>query len=337
MKIRKNPEEKEQIMSDIQPMEYDELYDYADQCAQDRRYDEALEIYNRLHRDRPDNDSLLLSIAWVYRDRGDVEQAFGYLEELLEKELARNIFTGFAFDELVKMYREMEEYEKLVMLCELAVAKYPHDPALLRTLGDSCLRSGRWDRALEVFSTLTDMDSKMSVYFMNRGLAAVGAGKYNDAEADCVTAIQLEPEDAAMIYDRFATAFEEADQAERALALRKKAVESSGNNPHFYCGLGDLYLSQGRIEEARNAYEEACRIIPASRGSLCNRLANMMIKTGFIAEAIEEFENALEADPANPFYYLSLIGCCEAIGDQEGVRKFRELGRLRGALPAEKD
>jgi len=316
-----------------QPLEYDKLYDYADLCAKEGRHEEALAVYKELRRLKPDNDSLLLSIAWVYIDMGEKERALEYLEQLLEKELSRNIFTGFAFDEMVKMYRDIKEYDKLIMLCERAVDVYPHDPTLLATLGESCLKSGNCKRAFEVFSMLTDIDPDMSLYFMNRGIAAVEMGDYEKAEESVSLAIQKEPEDGAMIYDHLAGAYEKAGQHERAIQARMQAIERDRDNPYYHCGLGDLYLKLGRLDDAREAYEEACRISPVSRGTFRNRLAIMMIKAGFIVEAAEEFEKAIEIDPANPFYYLGLIGCLEAMGDEKGARKFKELGRRRGVLP----
>lgn len=319
-------------MAEYEPLEYNELYDYADLCARDGRHDEALAIYEKLYLEKPDNDSLLLSIAWVHIDMGNRQEALSRLEQLLEKELARNIFTGFAFDEMVKMYREIKEYDKLILLCERAVSIYPDDPALLSTLGDACLRSERWERALEVFTVLVQIDPTMSLYFMNRGLAALGAGSYEEAEAAVAEAIRLEPEDAAMIHDRLAAAFEGAGDIERALASRRKAIESDRSNPYYHCGLGDLYLAAGRLEDARSAYDEACRIIPSSTASLRNRLANQMLKAGLVSDAMTEFEKAIDADKDNPFYYISLIACCRATGDDERAQAVMKRGRSRGVL-----
>jgi tetratricopeptide (TPR) repeat protein len=320
-------------MAGMQSPEYNDLYDYADYCVRDGRHEEALALYEKLLEISPGNDSLLFSIAWVYRDMGDTDKALEWLERLLERELARNVFTGFAYDELVKTYREMGEYGKLVQLCERAAEVYPDETALLATLGDACLRSGRHERAFQVFSTLVEMEADMPLYHLNRGVAAVGLGRYQTAEQSCAEAVRLEPGDGPMVYDRLAAAYEEAECWDRAETSRRRSIDVDRDNPLYRCSLGDLYLRQGKIEDARNVYDEACGIDPSSRGAFRNRLANMMIREGLVREAIDEFEKAVSADPHNPFYYLSLIVCCEQVGDKDRAARFRDRGRLEGVLP----
>lgn len=320
-------------MKENNPSEYNDLYDYADSCARDGRHGEALEIYEKLFSMNPGDDSLLLSIAWVHKDSGDSGKAMHYLERILEKELARKVFTGFAYDELVRMYREMGEYEKLVLLCERAVTVYPDDPALLDTLGSACLRSGRADRSFEVFSRLVEMDPRAPAFHLNRACAAVAAGEYGEAESSCAAARDLEPEDGHLFYDRLARCYTDAGQYERAEKAQNRAIELCRDNPLYYCGLGEIELKRGRTAEARKAFEEACREDPSSRGAFHNRLANMMLREGLITEAVEELEKAIEAEPANPFYYITLIACCDHLGESGRADRYRELARRAGVLP----
>ncbi|MEA1970727.1 MAG: tetratricopeptide repeat protein, partial [Thermodesulfobacteriota bacterium] len=105
--------------------EIGEFYDLADQRMRDGRYEEAIELYHRLEEINPEDDSIVMSLAWAYRDSGRLSDAVLCLERLLEKELKRKIFTGFAFDELVKIYRNEGNYKRLVVICEAAVAAQP--------------------------------------------------------------------------------------------------------------------------------------------------------------------------------------------------------------------
>ncbi|MCK9527778.1 MAG: tetratricopeptide repeat protein [Syntrophales bacterium] len=322
-------------MSMGDPSEYNTLYDYADSCAGDGRHEEALKIYEKLLAANPGDDSLLLSIAWVHKDSGDTEKALHCLQQVLEKELARKVFTGFAYDELVRMYREMGEYDRLVLLCERAATIYPDDTALLDTLGSACLKSGRAERALAIFSRLVEMDPEAPVYHMNRACAAVAAGQYDEAESSCAAAFALEPEDGRLFYGRLAMSYKDTEQYGRAEKAQNRALELCPGNPLYHCGLGEIMLKQGKIDEARGAFEDACRADPASRAGFHNRLANMMLREGYVTEAADEFEKAIAADPGNPFYYITLIACCDRLGEHERADRYRDRGRREGVLPDE--
>ncbi|MDD5475810.1 MAG: tetratricopeptide repeat protein [Syntrophales bacterium] len=323
-------------MTGYRTPEYNDLYDYADRCASEGRHGEALEIYEKLSQINPGDDSLLLSIAWVHRDSGNIEKALQYLEQILEKELSRKVFTGFAYDELVRFYRETGEDEKLIFLCERAASAYPNDPSLLATLGKACLRSGKADRAFQVFSILVGFDPEAPVYHMDLASAAVLSGRFDQAEKACEEACRLDPDDAHMYFDRLSTTYLEAGQYDKAERASKRSIEICPKNPLYYCSLGEIHLKRGRLDDSRKAFEEACRIDPFSRSAFHNRLANSMLRQGHTIEAIDEYEKAVAADPRNPFYYLSIIGCCEALGDTERAERFRNLGLSEGVLSHEK-
>ncbi len=62
-----------------------ESYDLADQYMRERRYEEAIELYHKLTEINPKDDSIVMSLAWAYRDSGRLSDAVSCLEKLLEK------------------------------------------------------------------------------------------------------------------------------------------------------------------------------------------------------------------------------------------------------------
>src|SRR5512137_2628696 len=93
----------------------------ADDLMKKKRYDDAVILYEKLVDMHPGEDSFLLSLAWAYHDGGRIDDAIGCFERLLDAELERNVFTGFAFDELVRIYKEQGKYERLIDVCEKVV------------------------------------------------------------------------------------------------------------------------------------------------------------------------------------------------------------------------
>lgn len=301
----------------------DEFYDLADRHMREGRYNEAIRIYLKLAEVHPENESIVMSLAWAYRDNGRVSDAVRCLESLLEKELGRQIFTGFAFDELVRIYREESNHPRLVAICEKVVAVQPNDVSLLTTLGDAYLGAGRSGRAVEVFAALTEMEPDSPALFCRLGDAHIAAEDFDSAEDAYNRAILVEPSDAPRFYSTLGSALFRAGRYERAEKALKRSLESCPDQPLVYCSLGDALIRQGRLADAGIAYEEAVRLDPVSTGGYYNRLGNMLAGENHHDMAIGAFEKAVAADPRNPFYSLSLVKSYEAEGLYE---KAQSLG-----------
>ena len=313
--------------------EIDEFYDRADRHMREGRYEEAIELYLKLAEIHPEDESIVMSLAWAYRDSGRVSDAVRCLEGLLEKELGRKTFTGFAFDELVRIYREEGNHRRLVAICEAAVAVQPDDISLLTTLGDAYLGVGRPHGAIEVFAMLTEMEPDAPALFCRLGDAHIAAGDYDGAEDAYNKAISIEPSDAHRFYGALGGALSQAGEYDRAEKALQRSLESRPYQPLVHCSLGDVLIRQGRLADAGVAYEEAARIDPVSAGGYYNRLGNMLAGENHHAMAIEVFEKAVATDPLNPFYCLSLVKSCEMEGLHEKAQAVYEKAQSLGVFP----
>ncbi|HNU84228.1 MAG: tetratricopeptide repeat protein [Pseudomonadota bacterium] len=281
----------------------------------EKRYPEAIAVYRQLIRMKPDMDSFVLCLAWALKDNGEVEEAVAQFEKLFEKELARRLFTGFAFDELVRLYRETKQHDRLVGVCERAVAVQTKDVHLRHTLGDAYLRAGRHGDALAVFEALAAEEPDSSVFHASVGGALIAAGRYDDAEAAYRRAVENDfPGKEGMFLNRMGQAYMAAGAYERAESAFRRAAAASPEEAVFRCDLGDALVMLGRVEQAFGAYGEAVGVNPAFEASYYNRLGNRLIKENRAPEAVEAFRRAGAADPANAFYRLSLAEALTACG-----------------------
>jgi tetratricopeptide (TPR) repeat protein len=303
------------------------FYDLADQYMKEKRYDEAIELYNKLIDMNPGDDSLVFSLAWAYRDSGKRTEAMACFEQLFEKELKRKIFTGFAFDEMVRIFREEGKHEKVVELCEKAVAVQPADPALLTTLGSSCIRAGRVERAMEVFKLLTRMEPDSPMLFCLLGDAYVAAGNFDRADEAYEKAIKLEPTEAHAFYSKLGNAYEQAGYYDRAEKALRKAIVHQPDKSLYHSIRGDILVKKGNLDEAQKAYEHAIRLDPKFEGAYYNRLAHTLAEKNHRLRAIETYEKAINADPNNLYYYKALIELCTIEGLDEKARELYEKAK----------
>ncbi len=281
----------------------------------EKRYPEAIAVYRQLIQMKPDMDSFVLCLAWALKDNGQADEAVDQFEKLFQKELARKLFTGFAFDELVRLFRETKQYDRLVGVCERAVAVQSKDVHLRHTLGDAYLRAGRHEAALTVFEALAAEEPDSSVFHASVGGALVAAGRYDDAEAAYRRAIENDfPGKEGMFLNKMGQACMLKGAYERAESAFRRAAAASPEEAVLLCDLGDALVMLGRVDEAFRSYGEAVGVNPAFEASYYNRLGNRLMKENRAPEAVEAFRRAGAADPANAFYRLSLAEALTACG-----------------------
>ncbi|MBE0558262.1 MAG: tetratricopeptide repeat protein [Proteobacteria bacterium] len=88
--------------------------DRADTLLRMGRHTEAIPLYRKLVEAFPEEESHLLALAWALHDSGNPKEAAACFERLFRKELTRKLVIGFAYDELVRIYREGKNWEALI-------------------------------------------------------------------------------------------------------------------------------------------------------------------------------------------------------------------------------
>ncbi len=311
----------------------DQFYDLADEYMREKRYEDAAVLYEKLVDMNPGENSLIMSLAWAYRESRRLEDAVGCLETLFEKELRGKVFIGFAFDELVRMFVHEGKHDKLVDVCEKAVAAQPEDVNLLSTLGNAYLRADHAYKAVEVFKKVIRMEPDSPAFFINFGNVLVAAGDLDGAENAYNKAVAIDPPEAPLFYNRLGNVYYKAGQYERAEKAYRKSLKHRSDSSLCYCDLGDVLVKQGKFEEANTAYENAIRINPESAAIFYNRFGNTLATEMHHRQAIDIFEKAIIADPQNPFYYLRLAESCTTEGFTEAAEKALQKAGLLKETP----
>ncbi len=289
----------------------------AEQLVKNGRYDEAIIIYKELIKHNPGEDSFVLALAWAYLDKGSTEKAVECFEGLLEKEFKRTVFTGFAFDELVRIYREQGRYNRLIEICEKAVSLQRNDVSLLTTLGDAYFKAERFQSAIETFKKVIAMEPDATAVILRLGNAQVAAGDYEGAEEEFERAARADTAEVHTYYGRLGMAFMGANECGRAERAFLKAIEISPANPMYYCDLGDALICLEKLPDAWDAYEKAVSLRPESGAHFFNRLGNMLAAMKTTSRPFPRSKKAVEHDAGNPFYYLHLARSYEALGEHE--------------------
>lgn len=301
----------------------------ADDLMKEKRYEDAIVVYKKLVAMHPDKDSFLFSLAWAYHDSGRIDDAIGCFERLLSIELEEKIFTGFAFDELVRIYREKGDYGRLVAVCEKVVAAQPDDIGFLNDLGEAYLKADKASEAVAVFIKMTEMEPDASDAYCRLGNARIAAGDFDGAEEAYRKAVEIDPTEGGTFYNRLANVYLHDGFYERAEHACRKCLELRHDEAMYHCSLGDILVKQGKIDDAFEAYGKAVQLDIISGGVYYNRLGNILARENHHLKAIEAFQKCIAEDSRNPFYYIRIAESYAALGfsdlAKEAQRKAKSL------------
>jgi len=301
-------------------------------CLKAERFEEAISLYRQLVDLHPDDDSYRLGLAWACHDSGKTEEAVGCFEQIFEKELERRVFTGFAFDELVRIYKESKAFDRFVNVCERAAAAQPEDIALLGELGNAYLKAGRAGDAVHIFRKMTAMEPDDPVFFCSLGEALVMNGNFIEADVAYRQAATIDPAEAGSFYNRMAHACLRAGQPERAEKAFRQGLAERNDDPMLQSGLGDVLIQQGKPDEGSAVYERIIASDRASAEGYLNRLGHSLARFHYHREAVGAFKRAIALDARNPFYYLALAESYRLLGQTEAAANaLRQAERIRGA------
>lgn len=287
--------------------------DTADNLLSRGKYEEAIALLKTIHGIYPRDESVLLRLAWASWDSGDKERSVGYWEMLLDGELQRKVFTGFAYDELVRIYKQEHQIEKLVALCEKAVRVQPDDIGLLEELGTAYLLSGRHGQACDVFKKLTSKEEDNPAFYCRLGEALFAAGRAKESEAAYLRASEMDPGQVDRYYFKLADLFARDGRHAEAERLLEKCIASNPAKSIYYCYLGDELIGLGKTDEALRAYETAAKLDSGSAGTYYNRLGNTFMKEKRFDRAADAFQKAIDYE-ALPPYRKNLAAAHKAMG-----------------------
>lgn len=274
--------------------------DEADDLLSQGEYGEAIALLENIQKIYPEEESVLLRLAWASWDNGNKERSIEYWEILLDRELQRKVFTGFAYDELVRIYKQEVQIGKLVALCEKAVSVQPQDVGLLEELGKAYLLSGQSEKACDTFKILTSMEADNPAFYCRLGEALITAGKTDAGEEAYQQAGLMDPGEADRYLFRAADLYRRKGHFNAAQRLLTKCLEMAPSNSLYYCSLGDILVALKQPDDAFAAFEKACQCNRPHTAAYFNRLGNSLMKAGLFTDAAKAFEAALSFDASTP-------------------------------------
>jgi len=274
--------------------------DQADKLLAQGQYSQAIDLLETVLKKNPEEEPVLLRLAWAHWDTGNKDRSIACWESLLDRELRHKVFTGFAYDELVRIYKQEGLIDRLMSICEKAVGIQPEDVGLLTEMGSTYLLAGDYEKACDTFRKLILMEEDNPAFACRLGEALLYSGNPDASVEAFEKAAQIDPEEADRYFFQAADLFIKRDDAAGARRLLERCLDIAPSNSLYYCSLGDVLVALRQIDDAFAAYEKAGRNSSHYAAAYFNRLGNTLMKSELFAPAIRAFEAALSLDATIP-------------------------------------
>jgi tetratricopeptide (TPR) repeat protein len=221
-----------------------------DALAQDKRYDEALELLGK----EKGSPSIAARRAEVLSKAGREAEA----EQILSGLAA----AGDEASELTaaQTWQRLEKYRESIPVLEKLAAAHPDQAPTGFLLGAAYERSGQRDKAVEEFRRVLKIDPDFHAALNYLGYTFAEAGVNLDEALKLVSrAVALDPDNGAYV-DSLGWTYYRLGRPEQARDYLERAARLEPEDATLQEHLGDVYVALGQKERARQAYQRALEL-----------------------------------------------------------------------------
>ena len=326
--LGKSKEALENYFSALPYFDEDEKFDLYNAIAYEyqrlRKYDLALEFYDRAMPFAEDVDTIYHEIRCCYLSAGRKEEALAYFHGLVDKDP----YNSKAWTNIGDVYRMMGQYEESIDPYEYALSIDPEDlwtnmhladiyydlgrykeaidtleealrngvetSMIHTTIGDCYYRLNDLQTAEEHFHKALEINEMIGAGWAGLGYVYSDRGDSRKAIRCFKKALELEPWETDHLYS-LATDYMKLKEYDTAMDCLRKIQEQTPNDADAYYYIADLYGQQDKIDEAINTIKFGL-LQTDNDSSLLYLLAYAYFVKGSHGEGLGALDEALSAD-----------------------------------------
>ena len=308
------------------PQDFDLRTAYARLLADQRRFDDAKEQFERLAKMQPDNAEVRFALGILHLQTQSLEGAETHFRRLVNGEeyadeasfyLGQLAETRKDYDQALKWYSSVGEGDNhfdAQLSMALTMMKQKRFPAareqlhgiapatpdqktrLTRVEGELLSQEGKYREAMEVYDRALEGGFNSDLLY-SRAMLAEKMGRLDLLERDLKLILEREPDNSQALN---ALGYSLADQTTRypeAYALIKRAYELSPNDYYVLDSLGWVLYRMGRLDEAEGYLRRALKL--RNDPEVAAHLGEVLWLRGDRKGARMVWEDALQSAPGD--------------------------------------
>ncbi|MGA3263632.1 MAG: tetratricopeptide repeat protein [Terracidiphilus sp.] len=277
----------------------------------DKKAEEEFKIAQAME---PDSEEVVLNLARLYAESGDLQQAVKVIEAVpaADRSPKMELALGAAYDQLKQTKDAIAAYQR-------ANDKEPGDARTIDALAQALLSDNQLDEAFKQFKQLAEVDPENAEALVHISEIQRRQGKYEEALRTIRKALKIDPSSLEAGYNEGLLQdvlghFDEAAQTyEKMVDLTSHAngaytTDEKNNRGIFLERLGSVYHEQNKVDQAIATYQKMIEMggETALRGYQSE--VDIYRDAKMFDKALEVSRKAVDADPKNREFKLMLAG-----------------------------
>jgi TolB-like protein/thioredoxin-like negative regulator of GroEL len=268
-----------------------------------RDYQNAIELFEKLGNDYPNDDDIIASTSYVWRRIGDFTRSL----ELNEKALSMNSSVWSYWNNAAFTLRALREYDKAEEYFKLSIDMNPSNSDLYMDLPALYISTGQLQAAGEFIEEneeyieawdLKSYQSRLAFLERNYDQALQIMNSLSDDPISILSLYYTKHLQLGLIYRTMGDEVRAAEHfaLERDHLMGK--IKEAENDYRLYCSLGIASAGLGLKEEAIMAGEKAIEILGFEKDAYMGHFQEMamvriLVMTGEYDEAMKRLENVI--------------------------------------------
>ncbi|WP_413172540.1 tetratricopeptide repeat protein [Anabaena azotica] len=275
------------IFNQINTNNATELYKQGDTLLQLQRYEDALVVYQKVVKIKPNHFQ-----GWYGQGKA-LFKLKKYQESLIAYDKAIQLqpdyleaWTGRGF-----ALASLQRYSEAIASFDQGLKFKNNDPALWNAKGDAFRNLNQYDNAIKSYEQAIELQPDNYEFWYKKGLSLQNIQQYDDAITAYAKAIELKPDYTAALYN-VGNSLVKLNRYEDALKAYSQVVQYRPNHYQSWFSRGNILITLRRYAEAMDSFKQVIKYNPNNYQAWYS-LGWSLHQSQRYAEAIEAYNQAI--------------------------------------------
>ena len=283
----------------------DAKYELALALQASGNFQDALPLFQQVATARPKDPSALTNLGLTLVQTGNAKDAVPVYLHALDLDAQDATLR----EDLGVAYLQQSEFDQAIEQFRAGLSIDPDNANLHYDLGLALKLKDRPTDAIPELQAAETLSPQLPDPPYTLGVLYMQLGRFAESQAALEKATSLRP-DYGNAWALLGDVYKQTDQRDKAIAALRKAIDLIPNQPGPHITLASILSEQGdragAAAERKKAAELTRVAVSHQRASFAIESGKLLLKRGQVAEAVAQFQTAVDADPSWAEAHLEL-------------------------------